>query len=876
MRAPQKPDGVERRAWKRWVLAVYALLLAASHATQHFQEEPPPLPGTYSVMLPSPRQGRPPERLVYLEWSEERIEEEPGGELAPEDRPPVLLIHGSPGRGALFARMAPLIADAGYRVIAVDLPGFGDSSHDIVDRSMRGHAGRMLRFMSELGIERAHVVGWSNGGGVVLHMAGEAPERVASLTMLAAVGDQAMEGSGDYWFEHFKYALGIATFGGVPELLPHFGRMGTFGSRTGFLRNFWESDQRPLRDILRRLEVPMLIIHGRQDCLLKVSAAWRHHELVNNSSLVLLRANHFLPLTHPEQTAEAIVPFLERHDAPGVPEERTVTVIDPDPPRTGVLGAMHRGAEWFAPLHWTVQAGVLAAGTALLPPVGAVAAGWLATVHGVDYLVALVGVSAGLGLHSLVLLAVGPRRAGVSRQDWTRRMRMQPLREGWACTFVPPLRGVSAAGAALGRSREIARFALGRAAGVAVWGIVAYGAALGGMVALYRLARPVTEWKLGLAGAVLLFAAWALPALLTARGRGWLMGRLERVVRYEYWPSFVFYLPLLPFVACLGLKHRGVRVVTCCNPGIENGGGLIGESKATIMRRLGNSACVLPTMLIEQGSVEERAAQVAQAMRRAEISFPIVMKPNAGQRGFAVAKVTSEAGVRAYLERMTAPAVVQPFSPGPRECGVLWARHADGPREGLHGFIFSVTRKEFAWVEGDGARTLEELIYAHPRHRRQAATFLTRLADRAGEVVPAGERVELGMAGNHCQGTLFRDGADLITPQLARAIDALAAGFDGGLDFGRFDLRYRSDEELRRGEGFDIVELNGTMSESTNLYDPDKGLFWAYGVLFSQWRLMFELGASRRRTGAKPIGIGALLTTVWEHYRGRAGSPVSD
>ncbi len=41
---------------------------------------------------------------------------------------------------------------------------------------------------------------------------------------------------------------------------------------------------------------------------------------------------------------------------------------------------------------------------------------------------------------------------------------------------------------------------------------------------------------------------------------------------------------------------------------------------------------------------------------------------------------------------------------------------------------------------------------------------------------------------------------------------------DGGLDFGRFDLRYASDEDLKAGRGFKIIELNGTMSESTNLY----------------------------------------------------------
>jgi pimeloyl-ACP methyl ester carboxylesterase len=309
----------------------------------------------------------------------------------------------------MFAPMAHLIAEAGYRVIAVDLPGFGDSSRNVADRSMHGHAGRMLRLMDALDIPRAPLVGWSNGGGVVLHMADDAPARIASLTMLAAVGDQAMEGSGCYQFEHFKYALGIATIGGVPEFLPHFGRLGTYGSRTGFLWNFWESDQRPLRAILQRLTAPTLFLHGRQDCMLSVNAALRHHTLVDNSSLVLLRANHFLPMTHAEQTAAAMLPFLQRHDEPGLTEERSITNLDPEPPKTGVLGAMHRGAEWLSFRHWTLQAVVLALLTAAAPLAGAVVAAWLVTVHSVDYLVALVGVGAGLVLQCLVLMVFSRR-----------------------------------------------------------------------------------------------------------------------------------------------------------------------------------------------------------------------------------------------------------------------------------------------------------------------------------------------------------------------------------------------------------------------------------------------------------------------------------
>jgi hypothetical protein len=160
--------------------------------------------------------------------------------------------------------------------------------------------------------------------------------------------------------------------------------------------------------------------------------------------------------------------------------------------------------------------------------------------------------------------------------------------------------------------------------------------------------------------------------------------------------------------------------------------------------------------------------------------------------------------------------------------------------------------------------------------------FLARFADIASRVPEKGERLRLAVSGNHCQGTLFRDGADLITPELEGAIDELASAFPmpdgspGGLDFGRFDLRYTSDEELRAGRGFMVVELNGTMSESTNLYDPKKSPAWSYRVLFGQWRLMYELGAARRRAGGRAMTLRELLRAAREHFAGRDGPAIAD
>jgi hypothetical protein len=383
--------------------------------------------------------------------------------------------------------------------------------------------------------------------------------------------------------------------------------------------------------------------------------------------------------------------------------------------------------------------------------------------------------------------------------------------------------------------------------------------------------------RLVLAAGLLALIVRAVPMLLVTRGRHALAGWWERVVHYEYWPMWVFYLPLVPYIAWLTFKHRGLTVLTCCNPGIENGGGLVGESKHAIMASLPDGRHRLATVLIDAGANPgERAQRVREAMARVPgmSSFPIVIKPDAGQRGFAVRVIRTEDQLEPYFAMMTNAAVVQPFHPGPHECGVLWARRT--PEEcGNVGFIYSVTRKDFPEITGDGVSTVEELIYAHPRFRRQVDVFLDRFPDLASRVLDTGEVFPLGLAGNHCQGALFRDGADLITPGLTAAVDRLAREFKGGLDFGRFDVRYTSEDALAAGD-FAVIELNGTTSESTNLYDPTKSIFWAYRVLLGQWKLLFELGAKRRDEGARPMPLPALWSSIRAHYGTRRGSALAD
>jgi hypothetical protein len=129
-------------------------------------------------------------------------------------------------------------------------------------------------------------------------------------------------------------------------------------------------------------------------------------------------------------------------------------------------------------------------------------------------------------------------------------------------------------------------------------------------------------------------------------------------------------------------------------------------------------------------------------------------------------------------------------------------------------------------------------------------------------VLARGERLRLVESGNHAQGCIFRDGQHLATPALLAAIDRISKSVPGFF-IGRYDLRYTSDDDLRAGRGFTILELNGASAEATSIYDTRNSLLAAYRTLFRQWKLVFQIGAVNRARGFAP----ASLVTVWREWR---------
>ncbi|MFF5624326.1 alpha/beta fold hydrolase [Microbacterium sp. NPDC012755] len=114
----------------------------------------------------------------------------------PGEGPAVVFVHGNVSSAAFYQPTMLALPD-GVRALAIDLRGFGDSETKPVDatRGLRDFSDDVLSVLDALGLDAVHLVGWSMGGGVVMQVALDAPERVLSLTLEAPVSPYGFGGT---------------------------------------------------------------------------------------------------------------------------------------------------------------------------------------------------------------------------------------------------------------------------------------------------------------------------------------------------------------------------------------------------------------------------------------------------------------------------------------------------------------------------------------------------------------------------------------------------------------------------------------------------------------------------------------------------------
>ena len=334
---------------------------------------------------------------------------------------------------------------------------------------------------------------------------------------------------------------------------------------------------------------------------------------------------------------------------------------------------------------------------------------------------------------------------------------------------------------------------------------------------------------------------------------------------FEFAPAHLFYTPIALYCGWLSARYMGPTLLTNCNPSLPYSG-LVGESKKTVLNAVKGDARNWVSPYIScmrwggEGGLARSISDAKEALTEAGLSLPLVAKPDIGMRGAGVQLVETPEALGAYIKSFPSGAnfMLQTLVDEEGEAGVFYVRYPGEAR----GKIISLTLKYFPRVMGDGRRSLRQLILADTRAGKLSHLYLERHKDQLEEIIAEGESIRLAFAGNHCRGTIFRNGNDQITDEMALAFDEIAGSID---DFyvGRFDVRFGDFDTFQRGKGFKIIEVNGAGGEATHIWDSRTTLRQAYGTLMRQFNHLYAIGAANRKLGHRPTNLRELIKAWW-------------
>ncbi|WP_421919948.1 hypothetical protein [Marinifilum sp.] len=329
---------------------------------------------------------------------------------------------------------------------------------------------------------------------------------------------------------------------------------------------------------------------------------------------------------------------------------------------------------------------------------------------------------------------------------------------------------------------------------------------------------------------------------------------ISKWFHFEFWPFWFFYLPMFFYGFYLAIKARSLAYFTPANPSMRFGGAF-GMDKMGILHLLDKK--YIPKGFVVHSSLLQK--ELKDLMTEHDIDFPIVCKPNVGERGIGVEKIDDETDVESFLKDKNEEILVQEFIDFPIELGVFYHRFPISEKDG----ITSVVRKEFLSITGNGKLKFSELVKANIRANSRISYLKNKYKSKWNQIIPSGISYKLEPIGNHNRGTKFLDGNKLINDKLVSVFREISKPLDG-YNYGRFDLKVNSIEDLYEGKNIKVIELNGTNSEPAHIYDPDFPLFKAYKEIIKHMRLIYDISMENRQLGIQPNTFKEIMTALYK------------
>lgn len=288
-------------------------------------------------------------------------------------------------------------------------------------------------------------------------------------------------------------------------------------------------------------------------------------------------------------------------------------------------------------------------------------------------------------------------------------------------------------------------------------------------------------------------------------------------------------------------------------------GGLIGVDKHGAMLQINHS--LLPkTIRLKPGT---KAVSAIVFMSEHQITFPCVLKPNDGERGRGVEIIENDVDMANYLEKYgQEELLLQEFVDYPIELGVFVYKDPESGKWKIP----SVVQKKFFGVIGDGKKTVGELVQVSKRGKLIFPRLKQKYQPFWDSVLPTGQKLCLEKIGNHCRGTEFVSGQELINARLHEVFSEIADGISG-FEYGRFDLKVKSLEDLYNGTKIQILEINGINAEPGHIYDANYTLFRAYSDVKKHFDILYSIAAKKDKSFGTNCSLSTFIHSFRKHSR---------
>ncbi len=244
----------------------------------------------------------------------------------PQGKPPVVFLHGLGANAESWSHQLEALAEAGFRPLAVDMPGFGRTPYDGRGWTLQRVAGQLADWLDAMQLQRVHLVGLSLGGAVAEIFALEYPQRVEKLVLMNTFAVLRPDSLGGWLY--FLARFLTVTFVGLEkqaELVAGrlFPRPEQREQYEQLVQVIASADPRAYRaamralgwfDVRRRLpqlSLPTLVMTGEQDTTVSPARQRELAALIPGARQVFIpNAGHGMIVEAPEACNRALLDFL--------------------------------------------------------------------------------------------------------------------------------------------------------------------------------------------------------------------------------------------------------------------------------------------------------------------------------------------------------------------------------------------------------------------------------------------------------------------------------------------------------------------------------------------------------------------------------------